>query len=384
MESKLELVVTLSNELDEKIFRRMVSKIRDKNLLSIDFSANRIYINLEGKRDFSDLIFEMVEKMKIYLRDYKIGVRDFYVLNYEITIPANFVGKLDLPIARTIVGNGKICRIIFKNLEKEFLRRGIVKKMITLIREKTKPKKEKIIFDNKLKSKPKKNLKDKIKKGIVKNKNFYLLEAGVEISKLRDEIISKLKDRFGCKEIFVPNELPLNLIEEENISDLIPREAFSYFQSIPKKKDLVYEVSYLTGKIPRVETKNKAILFNEIPFTLYKALENTNQKGVFYYLNELKLNLTFFEDSSYENMKQEIIEFFKEILNSKEVRYRITEKKFDLRGRNVEYYKFEVKSEKWEKVADILFAEDLYPSIFKIRSKSGHVTIDLDKLFLVG
>lgn len=387
MESKLELVLILSQEINEKIFGNIKEKIKSlENVISVDYKANRIYINLEGKKDFSNLIFEIFENMKKWLREYKIGARDFFVLSYEITIPANFVGKMSIPIAKSVVGNGKNCKIVFKSLEKEFLRRGVVAKTIKLIHEKSRDRKEKIIFDNKLEPKKRKSLKGKVKKGIIKNKNFYLPEGAEEISKLKENLISKLKEEFGCREIFVPKNLPLNLLEEKNLSDLIPKEAFSYFSSVPEKKELLYEISFLTGKIPRVETRNKSLLFNEIPLTLFKALENTNQKGNhYYYLDELKINLAFFENGGYNELRKKMIEFFKKILNKKEVRYRILENKFTLRNREVDYYKFEVRADrKWEKAADIFFPTDVYTSIFKIGGRSGHATIDLDKLFLIG
>jgi hypothetical protein len=385
MDSKVELVVILSHELNEKIFRIAYGKLKKtKVFVSADFNTNRIYMNLQGKGNISKIIPEIIENLKVYFKDYKIGVRDYYVLNYEFEIPCNFVGTLKLPIVKTIVENGKTARVIFKDLEKDFLNRGIIEKTIRLIDEKTRDKKEKIIFDNKLSiHKKDKKLNGKIKKGIIKNVNFYLPETADEIVDLKDKLISKLKSNFNCKEIIIPNQLPMNLLEEYNISDLIPKDTFSSFLSSPEKKELIYEIFYLTGKLPRFQTRNKAILFNDIPITLYKALENTKQKGFFYYINSLKINLTFFEDKKYENLKEKIIDFFKEFLDEFEIRYRILQNKLKLREKEIDYVKFEVKSDKWVKVIDILFAEDVYTKVFKIKGKSSHLTVDLDKLFLV-
>ncbi len=386
MESKLELVIILSHELNEKRFGDIKEKIKNlDDVVSVDYSANRVYINIQGNKDFSNFIFDIREKMKQWLKEYKIGVRDFFILNYEITISANFVGKMNVPVAKSVVGNGKSCKIVFKSLEKEFLRRGIIGKTIKLVHDKSREKKEKTFFDNKLESKKRKSLKDKVKKGVIKNKNFYLPEGAEEISNLKENLVAKLKENFDCKEIFVPKKVPLSLLEEKNIFDLIPRKAFSYFSSVPEKKELLYEISFLTGKIPRIETKNKSILFNEIPLTLFKALENTNLAGNnYYYIDELKINLAFFENGGYNELRKKIIEFFREILDEKEVRYRILENKFTLRNREVEYYKFEVKAgRKWKKVVDVLFPTDVYTSIFKIRGRSAHATIDLDKMFFI-
>ncbi len=386
MESKLELVIILSHELNEKKFGDIKEKIKSlDDVVSVDYSANRVYINIQGNKDFSNFIFDIREKMKQWLKEYKIGVRDFFILNYEITISANFVGKMNVPVAKSVVGNGKSCKIVFKGLEKEFLRRGIIGKTIKLVHDKSREKKEKTFFDNKLESKKRKSLKDKVKKGVIKNKNFYLPEGAEEISNLKENLVAKLKENFDCNEIFVPKKVPLSLLEEKNIFDLIPRKAFSYFSSVPEKKELLYEISFLTGKIPRIETKNKSILFNEIPLTLFKALENTNLAGNnYYYIEELKINLAFFENGGYNELRKKIIEFFREILDEKEVRYRILENKFTLRNREVEYYKFEVKAgRKWKKVVDVLFPTDVYTSIFKIRGRSAHATIDLDKMFFI-
>jgi len=386
MESKVELVIILSHELNEKLYGYLKNKMRNlSNVISVSYNANRVYVNIEGEKNFTNFIFDLLDKMRYWLKEYKIGVRDYFVLNYEIEIPANFVGKMNIPVVKSVIGNGKICRIVFKSLEKEFLKRGIIAKTIKLINDKSKEKRWNIVFDNKLKERNRKILKGKVKKGILKNMNFYLPEGAEEISSLKELLISRLKEQFNCREIFVPERLPLSLLEEKNISDLIPKKAFSYLASVPKKKELLYEISFLTGKIPRIETSNESALFNEIPLTLFKALENTNQAGNhYYYINNLKINISLFENGGYHILRKKLIEFFKEILNERDVWYRLSWNKFDLRNREIEYYKYEVRTgRKWEKVIDILFPSDVYTSIFKIKGRSAHATIDLDKMFLI-
>lgn len=372
MES-LELVVILSHEIGEKEFQFILKKIKN-NILSATYSANRIYIELGGEK-LSDLVLKLIENLGIYLRDFKIGIRDFYILRYEIETSCNLVGKLNLPIVKTIVGNGKICKIIFKNLEKEFLKNNIIEKTIQLVKEKTEKKFWRILFDNKIPSKEIKKIDTK--KGIIKNFNFYLTD---ELSIFKNNLISRLKEKFNCKEIFIPPYTPLTLLIHYNISDLVPKEAFSFFLSQPKNKEPIYDFYYLSNKFPIVETKNKAIYYNEIPFTLFKALENTKEKGFYCYTNCFKLNITFFEDKNYNKIKEDVLNFLKDLLNK--IRYRILETRLNLRDRELIYLKFEINFKKWEKVIDVLFANDLYTKIFKIKSKSGHITIDLEKLWI--
>jgi hypothetical protein len=384
MVSKIEMVLILSHEIDEKIFNGAREKLKKiKFFVSAYSNSNRLYINLEGAGDISKVIPEVIELLSIYFKDYKIGIRDYYILNYELEIPCNFLGTLKLPIVQSIVGNGKSCKIIFKDLEKNFLKRGFVERVVRLIDRKTKREKDKIIFEYKEGEKIEVNLREGIKKGIIKGLNFYLPNTAKEISYLKDKIISDLKKKFECKEIFVPEQLPIDLIKEYNISDLIPKEALSNFISKPENATSLYDIFYLTGELPKFKAKNKAILFNDIPITLYKALENTKQKGFFYYTNCMKINLIFFENENYNYLKKEIINFFKEFLNEFKIKYRILQKTLNLREKEIDYYKFEVKADKWVKVIDILFAEDLYTKVFKIDSKSGHITIDLDKLGII-
>jgi len=382
MVSKIEIVLILSQEIDEPIYKGAKEKLKKiKFFVSSYLNSNRLYINLEGFGDISKVIPEIVEELKIYFKDYRVAIRDYYILNYELEIPCGFVGTLKFPLAFSVVGNGECCRIIFRDIEKNLLKNDFVGRAVRYVENKIKKMSYQVVECRDAEG-IEANFEG-IRKGILKGFNFYLPNTARRISDLKGKIISDLKKKFGCEEIFVPELLPIELIEEYNISDLIPKEAVSNFVSKPESRDLVYDAFYLTGKLPKFRAKNRAILFNDVPLTFYKALENTKQRGFFYYTNCTKINLIFFENENYNAVKKEIINFFREFLNKFDVKYRILKKILNLRETKAEFYKFEIMASKWLEAVRILFPEDVYTKTFKIDAKSGHVTIDLDKLGII-
>lgn len=390
MESKLELIVKFSNDLDERVFLEILNKLEKKDFfVKANYSANRLYITLSGNRELSKIVFEIVKELGIFLREYKLGVRDFYVSSCEINFPCKFVGKVKIPVTKAVVCNGEVCRLVFRDLEKEFLRNNIVERAIHLVKNKVSKKEEKIVFENNLDIKTKKEPVQEIvnqgfaKKGIIKNENIYLPEEAKKISVLKEKILTELKREFKAEEIFVPLFTPLNLIEDSNVVELLPKEIFSKYVAKPINLKQLYEVYYLTGKIPRVETKNIGLLYNEIPLTLYKALENKSTgKNFFYHSNYLKLNFIFFDNSeNYNNTKKDIIEFFKDVMEGFGLKYRIMMKEINKK----EFLKFEsylTSNKKWIPSVEIFFSEELYTKVFKIKGKSGQGTVNLANLFL--
>jgi len=385
MECELELTIILSNDIYEKVFLEILSKLKKSEyFVSSTYSANRLYITFSGNRELSKFILGVINELKGFLREYKLGIRDFYVPSYEISFPCEFFGKVEIPITKTVICNGKTCRIVFADLEKEFLRNGLVERAMNLIKNISK-KEEKLIFKQDSNAIPyqekiQEEIKQEIKKGIIKEKNIYLPTCAEKISKIKEEIIENLKKEFKAQEIFVPLFIPINLLESRGISALIPKEAFSNFVSKPVNLKKLYEIYYLTEKIPKTEIKNIGLLYNEIPLTLYKALENTTaKKQFFYYLNYIKLNFAFFDTlENYENTKEKIIGFFKNILNIFGLEYMIVMKK--ICGK--EFFKFEGLNKKHSSLVEIFFSEEAYTKLFKIKGKSGHGVINLENLLL--
>ncbi len=390
MDAQLELIIKLSNELDERIFLETLNKLKKINFfIKGDFSANRLYITLSGDRELSKIVFKIIEELEDFLRRYNLGVRDFYVPSYEISFPCGFVGKVKIPVAKAVVCNGEICRLVFRDLEKEFLKNNIAERSISLVKNKVSKKEEKLVFENNLEIKTEKDPVQEIvkqrfaKKGIIKGENIYLPKGSKKISGLREKILIELKKEFKAEEIFVPLFTPLNILEKNDVVELIPKEIFSKYVTKPVNLKQVYEFYYLTGKVPRAETKNIGLLYNEIPLTLYKALESTTtDKQFFYYLDYLKLNFVFFDNpENYNNTKDKIVEFFKNLVEGFGLKYRVVMKEID----GKEFLKFESYqpfNKKWMGCIEIFFSEEGYTKPFKIKGKSGQGTINLENLFL--
>ena len=109
MESQLELIVKFSNELDEKVFPEILNKLQKiEFFVNATYSANRLYLTLSGDEELSKKVFEILKELKHFLREYKLGIRDFYVSSYEISFPCKFIGEVKIPIVKTVVCNGEI------------------------------------------------------------------------------------------------------------------------------------------------------------------------------------------------------------------------------------------------------------------------------------
>ena len=387
MRSELELIVKFSKELDEKIFPVILNILKKNNFfVRANYSSNRLYVTLSGDRNLSETVFEIIKELSEFLREYRFGVRDFYVPSYEIRFPCEFIGKVKIPLAKVVICNGKFCHMVFRDLEKEFLRNNVVERAINLTKKKILRKTGRIIFENnaeikKEKNNPEQKIAKLAKKGIIKKENIYLPEGAKRISEIKENIITNLKRDFEAEEIFVPFLTPLNIFENKDIAEAVPKEIFSKYISKPINLKQLYEIYYITGKIPKVETKNIGTFYNEIPLTLYKAFENTTaNKQFFYYPNYLNLNFIFFNDSeNYEITKKNLIEFFKEMMENFDLKYRIVMKEIN----NKEFLLFETYfNKKWLPCIEIFFSEELYTKIFKIKGKSGQGTINLENLFL--
>ncbi len=390
MDCKLELTLVFSSDLDQTLYAYLLKEI--KSLAKTEFlrgiyKSNRLFLNFESDKELSGLIFKVVKRLKEVGRVYKLGVRDFYVPYYELCFTCDFTGKVKIPVG-TCICNGENCRLIFMNLEKNFLRGGvnrtinrinskIAKKEFVLASEK---KKETSFEGDPIEEMKKNNL---IKKGLIKEENFYLPEGAKLINILKNKILIEFKNKFKIEEIFIPSYTPLNLLSNENIIEFIPPEVFSEIVAKPKDKNKTYESYYLLGKVPKIETENIGILFDELPLILYKALENKkiDKEMFFYYLSNLKLVITFFDNKkNYEFLKKDITEFVKQLIDSFDLRYRILVKK--LNGELFRFQSYIPYKKSWLSVLDIYFSNENYTRPFKIEGKSGEIVIYLENFLI--
>jgi len=347
-----------------------------------------MYISLFGDKDLSRYVLTLIKKLSGYLKEYKLGIRDYYLTSCEITFPCEYIGEVKIPVAKAVVCNGETCTIIFKDIEKEFLRDNLIERAVMLLEEKVSRERDRIIFESETKTTVEKNPTEEavnqglLKKGIIKDENIYLPKGVKKICKIRENIIKKLEASFGAEEIFVPLAAPLNLIEDKSLVKYIPKEIFSEFLSKPVDANIFYEAYYLTGKIPKIETKIIGWVFNEIPFTFYKAIENTTwNKQFFYSVNYLKLNLLFFtSEGKYMDTRKELFDFFRKYFDDFGMRYSITSKK--LMG--MDFFRFQVfLNKKWITCVELLYSENHYTKLFGIKGKSGHAIINLENLFFL-
>ena len=389
MESQLEVLIKFSRDLEEKLFLEIKAKLKkEEYFVSAIYSANRMYISLFGDKDLSRYVLTLIKKLSGYLKEYKLGIRDYYLTSCEITFPCRYIGEVKVPVAKAVVCNGETCTIIFKDIEKEFLRDNLIERAVMLLEEKVSRERDRIIFESETKTTVEKNPTEEavnqglLKKGIIKDENIYLPKGVKKICKIRENIIKKLEASFGAEEIFVPLAAPLNLIEDKSLVKYIPKEIFSEFLSKPVDANIFYEAYYLTGKIPKIETKIIGWVFNEIPFTFYKAIENTTwNKQFFYSVNYLKLNLLFFtSEGKYMDTRKELFDFFRKYFDDFGMRYSITSKK--LMG--MDFFRFQVfLNKKWITCVELLYSENHYTKPFGIKGKSGHAIINLENLFFL-
>ncbi len=389
MESQLELLIKFSRDLDEKLFLEIQTKLKkEEYFVSAIHSANRMYISLFGDKDLSKYVLILIKKLSEQLKEHKLGIRDYYLTSCEIVFPCEFTGKVKIPVARAVVCNGETCKIVFKDVEKEFLRDNFIERAVMLLEEKVSGETDKIIFESETKTTVEKNPSEEatkqglLKKGILKDKNMYLPEGVKKIRRIRENFIKELEKVFEAEEIYVPLATPLNSIEDKALMKYIPKEIFSEFLSKPVDAELFYEAYYLTGKIPKIETKIEGWIFSEIPFAFYKAIENTTwNKQFFYNVNYLKLNLLFLTDEEkYMDTRKELFNFFRKYFDNFGIRYSITSKKLD----GMDFFKFRVFiNKKWMTCVELLYSENYYTKPFGIKGKSGHAIINLENLFFL-
>ncbi|RLJ00885.1 MAG: hypothetical protein DRP06_00915 [Candidatus Aenigmatarchaeota archaeon] len=389
MESQLELLIKFSRDLDEKLFSEIRTKLKkEEYFISAIHSANRMYISLFGDKELSKYVLILIKKLSEQLKEHKLGIRDYYLTSCEITFACEYTGKVKIPVAKTVVCNGETCKMVFKDVEKEFLRDNLIERAVMLLEEKVSGERDRVIFESETKTIIEKNPSEEaenqglLKKGIIKDENMYLPKGVKKIHRIKENLIKELEETFEAEEIYVPLAAPLNLIEDKSLIKYIPKEIFSEFLSKPIDTEMFYEAYYLTGKIPKIETRVAGWIFSEIPFAFYKAIENTIwNKQFFYSVNYLKLNMLFFtNERKYMDTRKELFNFFRKYFDDFGIRYSITSRK--LAG--MDFFKFRVFiNKKWVTCVELLYSENYYTKPFGIKGKSGHVIINLENLFFL-
>ncbi|MCK4428858.1 MAG: hypothetical protein KAU95_00675 [Candidatus Aenigmarchaeota archaeon] len=390
MESKLELTLVFSSELDETLFNKMLKEMKNiakKEFLNCIYKSNRMFMNLESDKELSKLVFKIVSRLSEFGRVYKLGVRDFYIPRYELGFECDFTGKVKIPIGICIC-NGETCKLVFTNLEKNFLRGG-VSRTINLINSKIVKKefliaseiKKECVFNGDPVEEMKNN--NLVVKGLVKEENFYLPEGAKLINNFKNKILPEFKNQFKAEEILIPSYIPINMLDNKDILEGIPQEIFSRTVGTLKDKNKVYEFYYLFGKVPKMNVENTGILFDELPLTLYKALENKiiDKKMFYYYNSNLKLVFAFFDKKEdYASLKKEIIDFLKAIVKSFDLRCRILTKKY--KGELVRIQAYLPYKKSWLTIVDALFSGESYTKPYNIDGKSGKIVVYLENLLI--
>jgi hypothetical protein len=144
-----------------------------------------------------------------------------------------------------------------------------------------------------------------------------------------------------------------------------------------------YESYFITGCVKSVKASVKGVVYDEIPFNLYKALEKRNVKKAHYLYCQkgMKILVTVFEtDEDYPSTKQDLIDEIKAIIESFNLNYRVIS-----RSANGEFVKFEAylpHNKSWIPLAELLFSENIYTRPFRITGKSAQVNINLENILL--
>lgn len=386
-----ELRIAFSEELGVQASSRILEKIKKHsgpNYQSGVYTAGRFFLVLQGDEELSCLILSLVKNISEWIRDYRIGLRDYYIPNYEISFECDHVGKLDIPHTETVICNGKECKAVFKDIEKDFLKSGGVKRIICLILSKTSGKKWGMVAQPQSPPAQGPNPYEEVeslrlaKKGLTKGEYFYRprgMKMLLEIKKsVRREFAS-----FGLEEYFPTTYTNFRALEKKGLIEILPPETFFLLASEPIDAAKAYEQYYLKGKVPPIPQKPKGAIYHEIPFNLYHALQKTRIKNphYLYTLQNSKMLVTFFEkEGNYASAKEAILEKLKSLCNGHGLSFRIISR--PLNGEILRFQCLLPHNKTWLTVAEAYFSESHYTRPFKIRGMSGQVNISLENILL--
>jgi len=394
-EVQAELTLVFSENLDTQVSSRFIEKIKgwsEGRFQRAVYNTNRLFVTLQATDEISGFIASLIKKVSELAKEYRIGIRDYYLPYYEISFDCDHLGKLKIPFTETIICNGKTCKIIMKDVEKDFLRAGSVGRIIKLIESKTREKTWKVIYKNDLhiSSENQKNPYEEVekeklvKKGLARNEFFYLPNGIGEISRIKKAILGELDRKFHLEEFFPLSHLSFSIIENHDVSGLVPPEAFQNSFCELESNLEAYESYLITGSIKALKARSKGIIFDEIPFNLYKALEKRKivSPHYLYCQKNMKILVTFFEtEENYPKASKEISEEMKKMIESMKISYRILSR--SVNGEILRYEGYLPHNKTWVTLVEILISGESYTKPFKITGKSGQLNISLENILLV-
>jgi hypothetical protein len=391
VEAELELTIAFSDELGQVISSRFIEKIKaySGGLFQRGIAnSNRLFLTFAGTEEMTPFVLSLIKKASEMGKEYKIGVRDYYLPSYEISFDSDHIGKIKIPFAEAVICNGKSCKVVFKDVEKDFLRRGSVKRIMFLIYSKTREKTWKVIYKNDLPTKGLLNPTEELEKrrlavkGLAKNEYFYLPQGAKELSRIKSAAIAALS-KYSLEEFFPLSHVSFSLLESEDILELAPPEIFESVFGEVENTNESFESYFITGSIKSISARSKGVIFDEIPFNLYKALERRNITSPLYLYTQKnkKILITFFEkEENYLNAVQTLTERMKKLLEGLALNYRIIARKAN--GDLLRFEGYLPYNKTWITLSEAMFSEDAYTKPFKIEGKSGQLNISLENIFL--
>jgi hypothetical protein len=390
--AQAELTIVFSEDLGTQSSSRFIEKIKAYSKTRFQravFNTNRLFLNFEGDEELTGFLISLIKMVSEAGKECKIGVRDYYVPYYELSFDCDYVGKLKIPFTQAVICNGKTCRVVFKDVEKDFLRKGSIKRIMSLISSKTSEKTWKILYKNDIPSKGLLNPNDEIekkglvKKGLARNEYFYLPPGMREMTKLKHLFLDSLSKERNLEEFFPLSHLSFSLLEGEDIMELVPPEIFENVFCEVEKPEEAAESYFITGSVKSISAKPKGVIYDELPFNLYKAMEKQFIKNpqVFYTQKKMKLFVTFLEPSEdYASSVQNIREEIKKIIEGLRLNFRIISR--NVNGEAIRFEGFLPYNKTWITLIEAMFSEDFYTKPFKIEGKSGQVNLNLENIFL--
>ncbi|MBN2094854.1 MAG: hypothetical protein JW727_02300 [Candidatus Aenigmarchaeota archaeon] len=392
LSSQAELTVALSEELGQVASKRFLEKIKrySKERYTRGIcNTNRLFLSLEGTEELTRFMLSLVKRISEWGKEYRIGVRDYYVPYYEISFGLEHVGKLKIPFTETVICNGKTCKVVFKDLEKDLLRSGGVQKIIDLIKDKATEKAWKVVSKKDVTTTSKQNpfeileTHNLARRGLAKGEYFYLPKGAEKITEIKHKVLNKLSESFRLEEFYPISHASFGLLENPELIELVPPESFNNTFCETEDDPKFFEAYFITGYVKSLSATQKGVVFDEIPFNLYKALEKRKVISPHYLYAEKnrKILLTFFETpAGYAPRVEQITKLLFELMDMFGLSYRVISRK--VRGNAMRFDAYLPYNKGWLTVIETLYSEGLYTKAFKINGKSGQANINLENLLL--
>jgi len=391
IDAQLELTLVFSEDLGTELYTKIVGLIKSYSGEKFQrgvFSTNRMFLNFASNEEMSPFVASLVKRLSLACQEYRIGIRDYYVPYYELSFDCDHVGKLKIPYTEAVICNGKTCKIVFKDIERDFLRGGAVSRVIYLIQSKTRDKLWKTVYKSEPEAKGNINPYEEVeksnlaRKGLAKNEYFYLPRGAKEISRLKNIFLNSLKEDFKLEEFLPVSHTTFSLAETEGLIESVPQELFEYVFCETENASEAFESYFINGSVRSVNARLKGFIFDEIPINLYKAMEKTEIKDPAYLYCQKgpEVFITFFENENYESATQKISEAIRSIIDSLGLNYRIISR--SVNGEIIRFEAYLPYSKSWAIIAELAFSESAYTKPFSIEGKSGQININLENVLL--